>query len=175
MMFDLKKIKFYTEEQSAYLSALLSELLCFYGGKLVSVFLFGSMASCNNRLNSDCDLLIVLDLEGPVSRRLLNRDFNFMETRLAEMEVRMFKSGVSMEISPLILTKQEALKFNPLYLDMVDNHLPIFDKDDFLAGVLSDMRKRFLAWGSSKHPVGNGWYWIIKKDICLGEVLNYDQ
>lgn len=170
----LPLIKFHSPEQEAYFCALIDSIINYYGNSLESLILFGSMANKNNRMNSDCDLLVILSCKNKISRGSLNREFNAIELPLRDLEEKMYSSNVSMEISPIILYKEEAVKFNPLYLDIATNQITLFDKENFFESIITNMKEKMESWGSTKHDTGNGWYWQIKKDMKYGDILDYD-
>lgn len=170
----LPLIKFYSLEQEAYFCALIDSIVNFYGENLQSLVLFGSMANRKNRLNSDCDLLIILSCENKKSKGSLNREFSNIELPIKDLEEKMFSSKIPMEVSPIILYKEEAIKFNPLYLDIVTNHISLFDKENFFKSITTNMKEKIASWGSTKHDTGNGWYWNIKKNTKYGDVIDYD-
>ena len=101
-----------------------------YGNNLLSLVVFGSYARGSNRYNSDIDLLIILKDAPRISERI--RDFIVnVEEPLEELEKKLTEEGIYMDISPLILTSEEALNFSPLYLDILENHIIICDRGFF--------------------------------------------
>lgn len=147
-----------------------------YGQDLVSLAIFGSYARGENCHNSDIDLLIVLDEEAPHNRRQRIDDFvRNIEASLDELSAPCGVDGIQPDISPIILQKQEAGRFLPIYLDMVTHHVLIEDRGHFLKDVLDHVAQKMKAWGSIKKSIGGHWYWEIKPGLKWGETIDYDQ
>lgn len=96
-----------------------------YGPELSSLVIFGSYARGEVTLGSDLDLLIILRTS----------EFSFRE-RLRDFywDISSLVSGkYSLPLSPIILTKEEVTEFNPLYLEMWENHWVVEDNGGFLS------------------------------------------
>lgn len=139
----------------------------------MSVAVFGSMATGENRPNSDCDLLLVV--RDDFDRRNLKNRLTAIEMELLDAEQDMLDSGIGMFISPVVLSQTSAASFNPLYLDMTTACCVLHDENDFLKSVLQHTQEKMQRWKSQKHTIGNHWYWDIKPDAVCGEVINYDE
>jgi hypothetical protein len=69
-------------------------------------------------------------------------------------------------------TPDEARYRSPLYLDMVEDAILLFDRDGFFAGVLDGMRARMRELGSRRvYLADESWYWDLKPDFKFGEVV----
>lgn len=169
----LEEIKWYSAEQRDYVKSYLKRLFHGHANRLVSVAIFGSMANGENNAGSDCDLLIVVD--NAHSKKEIKNQLNTIEAGLESLELTMLSSGVSMFISPLVLTKTEASSFNPLYLDMTTACLVLHDEGGFLKTILTQTKEKMKNWRSVRHRVGNSWYWDIKPDTHWGDIIDYDQ
>jgi predicted nucleotidyltransferase len=135
-----------------------------YGPALVSVAIFGSVARGVATPESDVDLLIVADRLVPGR---LNRmdDFRPVEgSILARMENRV-------ELSPIFKTPAEVRAGSPLFWDMTEEVIILFDRDRFLEGSLQEVKRRLQALGARRVKQGSAWYWILKKDYRPGEVF----
>lgn len=151
-------------------------ILSHYGDSLVSLVVFGSYARGDFRLNSDIDILVVLNKRTCDSRVEQNRDFVVhVEAPLLDRLDDAQKEGFSLTWSPLILAAESARKFNPLYLDMVSDHILLHDKGDFMKGVLDSVAEKMKKWGSKKEQVGGHWAWVIKPGMKFDEDLDYDE
>lgn len=169
-------MRFYSKNQQAFVEGLFHRIRAHYGENLRSLAVFGSFARLENRLNSDLDVLIVLDKSPCDGRLALQEDFvRNIEMPLAQFEKALEQQGIRTEISNLIFTKSKAAHFNPLYLDMTEHVIIIFDRDDFLKGILVDVRAKMHQWGSVKKHLGGRWYWEIKPGLRWGETFDYDQ
>jgi hypothetical protein len=47
----------------------------------------------------------------------------------------------------------------------------VYDRDNFLRGVLDELASRLRALGAERRRVGRLWYWILKRDYRPGEVI----
>ena len=141
-----------------------------YGDKFISLVVFGSVARGEARKDSDVDLLLVID---SIPKRRLERQKEFMEVE-KELEGylnELFDEGYFIDFSPIIKTPEEATRLSPLYLDMVEDAIIAYDKDDFFAKILERVRKRLEELGSKRVRMGKKWYWILKPDYRFGEVI----
>jgi hypothetical protein len=74
-------------------------------------------------------------------------------------------------LSPIFKSPEEAAGGNPLYYDMTEYALILYDRDGLVAQILHRTRERMRALGARKIQRGNAWYWILKKDFAPGEVF----
>ena len=79
--------------------------------------------------------------------------------------------GIFVDLSPIIFSEEEAKYFNPIYLDMVEHSIIVFDESKFVGEILEKVREHMGKWGSYKEFVGNNWTWIIKKGEFRGVKL----
>jgi len=141
-----------------------------YGDKFISLVVFGSVARGEARKDSDVDLLLVID---SIPKRRLERQKEFMEVE-KELEGylnELFDEGYFIDFSPIIKTPEEATRLSPLYLDMVEDAIIAYDKEDFFKKILERIRKRLEELGSKRVRMGRKWYWILKPDYRFGEVI----
>lgn len=141
-----------------------------FGDDLVSVVLFGSVARGDNRKDSDVDLLIVV--------KNLPKDSTLKRIRLFEEKVedklnleQYWKEGYYISLSPILKTPEEAEKFSPLYLDMTQDAVILYDKDRFFKGVLDKLRERLNELGAERVWMGRKWYWVLKRDSEFGDTV----
>jgi len=141
-----------------------------YGDKFISLVVFGSVARGEARKDSDVDLLLVID---SIPKRRLERQKEFMEVEkdLEGYLNELFDEGYFIDFSPIIKTPEEAMRLSPLYLDMVEDAIIAYDKDDFFMKILDRVRKRLEELGSKRVRMGRKWYWILKPDYRFGEVI----
>ena len=150
---------------------LLAEIRSFYGERLVSVILFGSVAREAQSFESDLDLLVIA--EGlPQGRMKRIREFGSVEDKVEPfLKTLRQKEGINTYISAIIKSPEEAEKGSPLFLDMVEDAKMLFDRDGFFAAVLERLRKRLKELGSKRIWQGNAWYWDLKPDYKPGDVI----
>lgn len=79
--------------------------------------------------------------------------------------------GYNVDFSPIIKTVEEARRVSPLYLDMVEDAVILFDRDDFFTDILEKLRSRFRELGAERVWIGRRWYWRLEKDFRFGEVI----
>lgn len=150
---------------------LLSEVLLFYGERLISLVVFGSVARETQSFDSDLDLLIIA--EGlPQGRMKRIREFEPIEVRIEPLlRSLQRKKGINTYLSAIIKSPEEARKGSPLFLDMVEDAKLLFDKGGFFEGVLGRLKKRLRELGARRIWRGNAWYWDLKPDYKPGDVI----
>jgi len=149
---------------------LLRALLKRWGGKLVSLVVFGSVARGDARKDSDIDLLIIAK-ELPRSRFRRQEMFEEAESEVEHLKEVLWSRGYTTDLSPVILSVEEAKRHRPLYLDMVEDAVVVYDKDGFMQRILSELTERLQELGAERVWVGKKWYWRLKKDYKPGEVI----
>lgn len=143
------------------------------GDRLISVVVYGSVARGTARKDSDIDLLVVA--EGlPKSRMKRQQIFLEVEEGLNSVVEELWSKGVHVDFSPIMLTPEEASKIRPIYLDMVEDAVVLYDKDMFFETILERLRKRLKELGAKRIWVGDKWYWMLKPDIRFGEVVEIE-
>lgn len=149
------------------------ELARLLGPHLVSVVFFGSAARGGFSPGSDIDLLVVA--EGlPASRRDRHRLLFEVEERLEPVLAQLSRGGQRTEFSVLLRSTEEAEKLSPLYLDMVEDSVLLFDRDGFFGKVLLRLKQRLDFYGAQRVRLGKVRYWRLKPDYKWGEVLSFD-
>ncbi len=158
------------EPYRTLVSELLKALLAKWGDKLVSLVVYGSVARNEARRDSDVDLLVIG--RGLPKSRFKRQDlFEEAERDIENLVDKLWSEGYYVDFSPIILDVEEARRHRPLYLDMVVDAVIVFDRDDFFKKVLDEMAERMRSLGAERRKVGKLWYWILKKDYRLGEVI----
>lgn len=149
---------------------LLSECRAYYGERLVSLVVYGSAGRETMRFDSDIDMLIIAkDL--PKGRMKRVAEFSAIEAALIHYMEQLKKEGIHTDLSPVFKTPEEAQRGSPLFLDMVEDAVILYDKDGFFASVLERLRNRLKKLGSQRVWKGNAWYWVLKPDYKPGEVF----
>lgn len=147
---------------------LLSAIIDFYGDRLITVALFGSIARGTQRFDSDVDLLIIAkDLPHGRIKRI--REFEIIEETLDPFIRSLQKDGITTYISAIIKSPEEAEAGSPIFIDMVEDARILYDKGGFFARRLDKLRKRMTELGSKRIWRGNAWYWDLKPDAKAGE------
>ncbi len=149
---------------------LLAEVKSFYGDRLVSFVVFGSVARETYRFDSDIDVLIIA--EGlPNGRMKRVAQFLTIEDRIESFLKSLQKEGINTCISTVFKTPEEAEMGSPLFLDMVEDASILFDSNGFFSKRLVRLRNRLRELGSKRVWRGNAWYWVLKPDYKPGEVI----
>lgn len=149
---------------------LLAEVKSFYGDRLVSFVVFGSVARETYRFDSDIDLLIIAE-DLPKGRMKRVAQFLTVEDRIETFLKSLQKEGMNTYISPVFKTPEEAEMGSPLFLDMVEDASILFDRNGFFSKVLERLRNRLKELGAKRVWKGNAWYWVLKPDYKPGEVI----
>ncbi len=141
---------------------------------LVSVVVFGSVGRGDATSDSDTDLLIVSDaFSSSMSKRM-----EFLVKILAHIEqTEIFRILQEREINTWIqfhpLRTKEAKLTRPIYLDMVEDGVVLFDKNHFIENILQKLKKKMEILGSKRHFLEDGsWFWDLKPGMKRGEVID---
>lgn len=139
---------------------------------LVSVVVFGSVARGDFRSDSDIDVLIVAD--GLPDRYERFKIFDEVEKCLEGELSELRRAGFSAFINPIIKSVEEAGRISPLYLDMVEDAVILYDRDGFFGKILDKLRRRLEELGAKRVRLGKKWYWVLKEDYRFGEVIEIE-
>jgi nucleotidyltransferase len=140
--------------------------------KLISVVLYGTIARGDNRKDSDIDLLLVIkDLPKTITERVIL--FDKVERKLDDDILKLMDEGYYVTFSPIPKTPEEAMRFSPIYMDMTEDAIILYDKNDFFRKVLEKTEKRLKELGFERVRLSEkSWYWR-KRDYELGEVIDF--
>lgn len=147
---------------------LLREIKKFYGDRLISLVIFGSVARGTYRHDSDLDILLVID-GLPKGRIRRIAEFMEIEKKLEPTLTSLRKDGINTELSPILKTPEEAEAGSPLFLDMVEDARLLYDRDGFFSKILNQLRQRLIKLGARRIWKGDFWYWELKPDYKPGE------
>ena len=162
-------MNFFNAYQKKMFQKLIGLILDYYNDNLVSLAIYGSYARDEARLNSDIDLFIILKHKKGL-KSTIEVFYENVEKKIEEEQTVLYTQyGINMELSPFILSKEEAKYFHPIYLDMIDNAEIIYDKDNFFKQILNSVSELKTKHGYKKEPVGNTFLWDIKNKNLLGE------
>jgi len=145
-----------------------------YKDQIIAVVLYGSVARGEAEPTSDLDLILVI--EDPPSRdeKRTKRFILKVEDRLKDGEEfrSLVKSGFYPDLRPIILSRSEATMNRYIFLDLIDDAIILFDRNDFFKKRLETLKRRLKELGSEKVELKDGgWYWILKPDLKFGEVF----
>ena len=156
------------EKYDMILEALKNELKSFYGERLVSAVVFGSVGRRTPNYNSDIDILIIAE-KLPTGRIKRIKEFGLVENSLESLIASLRNSVINTYISPVIKTPEEAAAGSPLFLDMTLDAQILIDKDGFFTNELDRLRKRLKVLGSKRINRGNAFFWDLKPDYKPNE------
>jgi len=157
-----------------YLKEIVATLLQEFKKYLVSIVVFGSVGRGDSTADSDIDLLIVSDA---FSSSLSNR-MELLIKILAQIEqtdiFRILKErGINTWIQFHPLKIDEAHLTRPIYLDLVEDGIILFDKNHFIENIFQGLKKKMEILGSKRHFLEDGsWFWDLKPDMKRGEVID---
>lgn len=161
------------EQRRALLVKLLQLLEAEFKDDLVSVVVFGSVGRNQATTDSDTDILVVNSaFERSMTdrmARLVNVLQRLEHTKpFREMERR----GVNTWIQFHPLNVEEAALNRAIYLDMTQDAVILFDKDNLMRRTLERLGEKLRALGAKRIFLEDGsWYWDLKPDIKRGEVV----
>jgi len=128
----------------------------------VSIVIFGSFARGDVREGSDLDVLIVVEDLHEEDRLRLSA---FLSSSINP------PPGFPRPVSPIVLTVDEVKRHPPILLDMIEDSIIVYDKENFMKRILEDLRRKLSEIGARRVKTREGWYWILKPDAKLGEVV----
>jgi predicted nucleotidyltransferase len=153
-----------------FVDQLRAALEAVYGDRLVAVALFGSVARRTAHLGSDLDVLVVVE-QLPRGHRARLATFDEVERQLAPAIHDLERSGVPLELSPILRTPEDLRVASPLMLDMTEDAVILTDRRSVLKVALDDIRRRLQRLGSRRVWVGTRWYWDLKPDYRRGDTF----
>lgn len=141
----------------------------FYGSRLVSLVVFGSVGRGTATPESDVDVLVIA-LNLPRGRLRRVEEFREVEkVLLAHPDPSVAELGD--RISVVIKSPEEAEAGSPLFLDMTEDAYFLVDREDFFRRRLERLGKRLQELGAKRIRQGDRWYWDLKPDYQPGEIF----
>lgn len=139
-----------------------------FGSRLVGVLVYGSVGRRTMRMDSDLDVLVVVDdLPSSLSQRL--RLFDPVEEALEPALAEARRSGVETWISPVLKKPEELEKGFLLMLDMTEDGRILVDRNGFVERALESFRQRLVRAGAKRIRQGAWSYWDLKPDFQPGD------
>ena len=148
--------------------ALREKALDFYGDRIVSLVVFGSVGRGVMRPDSDIDILLIAE---PLPRGRLRRveEFEAVENGMKDCLRTGRAAGIFASLSPVFKTPSEVQLGSPLFWDMIDDARILFDRDEFFEKALEAVRNRLMRLGAKRVWRGSAWYWDLKPDYRYGD------
>ncbi|MCS4541303.1 MAG: nucleotidyltransferase domain-containing protein [Euryarchaeota archaeon] len=160
-------------EYRDYITLIVKSIKGYFKENLISLVLYGSVAREEAGEGSDLDFLVVSkSFASSFGSRF--EVFNEIEKKLRQTEayqkLKELKFGTL--ISPVPLTPDEIIKNPPILLDIITDGIILYDKNDFIKNHLKELEKKLEKIGAKKIFLKPGkWYWDLKPDYKLGEVV----
>ena len=161
------------ERYRPYLTALTRALAARFGSDLVAVVVYGSAARGTATETSDIDVLIILRKASESYYERLKPVLEEARRLRRSSDLRpLFREGEPLPVSFLILSEAEARENRYIFLDMVEEAVPLYDPRGFFAQRMAALRKRLQELGSQRVRLPDGtWYWDLKPNLRIGEVF----
>jgi predicted nucleotidyltransferase len=141
-----------------------------FGDRLVSVCLYGSVARGEAQATSDIDLLVVLEsLDGSPVESLRAVYGCLGELRLERRFL--LRHGVATDVSIYPLAREEARRFYPIYLDVAEDGIILYDVGGFFARLQFQAVGTLINSGGVKVRSRGEWFWRMPKDFVFGEPI----
>jgi predicted nucleotidyltransferase len=140
--------------------------------EVVSFVVYGSVARNEARKESDVDILLVL--EDLADRYTAFKLFERSEHEVEPLIRRAEEDGYRIFFSPIIKSREEASRISPLYLDLVEDAVILYDNGDFFKTILEKLKLRLADLKAKRVWVGKKWYWDLKSDYKFGERIEIE-
>ncbi len=158
-----------------YLKLVFDEVLKKFNDDLVSFVIYGSVARGDDDKLSDTDVLLILNTSEPYSERCRKLATLMAQIYRRDLTIRLIEMGYNVFIEFYPLSVEEALQFRPIYLDMVDDALVLYDRNEFFKKLMASMSNLLQKLGSQKVRLGRkSWFWMLKPNVTIGEVIEYE-
>ena len=136
-----------------------------------SIVVYGSVARGVARIDSDVDMLVIMENEESLGNRI-DRLLKIETSERVEEELNwLYRNGVDTHISFLPLNPEEARFFPPVLLDVIDEGIPVFD-DGFYASLVKEKREILSRLGARRVFISKDeWFWDLRPEMRLGDVV----
>jgi predicted nucleotidyltransferase len=141
-----------------------------WGDNLVSIVLYGSVAREDYRPDSDIDLLIIGE-HLPVNQLERRSEMTQLTSQLDKDIAAFWDKGYYHYFSTIMKTREEARHVVPIYLDMVEDAIILYDKDGFFQSILSQLKEKLERLGAKRVYIGKNWYWDLAPNAKFGETV----
>lgn len=156
----------------ALLDTFVDLLLQALGEQVVAIVLYGSVARGKASMESDIDLLLVLQEAPPVYWQRLQPLLPILRRLRKQSCWNEVKArGLHPELNILVLSLEEADQNRHLYLDMIEEAHILVDKGGIFQSRLNLLQERLRELGARKVKRDGAWYWDIKPDLKPTETV----
>lgn len=140
--------------------------------EVVSFVVYGSVARNEARKESDVDILLVI--EDLADRYAAFKLFERAEQEVEPLIRRAEEDGYRIFFSPIIKSREDASRISPLYLDLVEDAIILYDTNNFFREVLERLKMRLADLNAKRVRIGKKWYWDLKSDYKFGERIEIE-
>ncbi len=137
------------------------------GSKLVSAGLFGSVARGSPSKTSDVDLYVVGDWKSPSRSQRLDEVFPYLKM-LDEERLRLLDNGIATDASVYPVSREEAVRFHSLHLDLSREGIVLYDPTGFLSTAWSRLKVWLEKKGAERVQTGETWFWRLDPGLEVG-------
>jgi hypothetical protein len=163
----------FSSDHKTYINAIINEVFNCYGQNLAGFAVFGSYARFENRKNSDLDLLIILN-EAPRRTERVSDFTNQIEMKYEHVAQSIYEQEeILCDLSPYILTVEEASTFHPIYSDLIEHCMILHDPKNLIKHIIASTKTLLRVNGAQKIRRNNSWEWQLKR--YLGGVKLYEK
>lgn len=137
---------------------------------ILGIVLFGSVARGTATANSDIDMLVLLKKK---NKKIINKLIKInIESYYWKENQKLLKRKIYTKIFDIKKTEPE-LRENPLLLlDILDHGIVLYDPQNRMNQLLTDLAKKLKELGAKKVVFEDGkWYWDLKPDWKPGELV----
>ncbi|MBE5728461.1 nucleotidyltransferase domain-containing protein [Candidatus Parvarchaeota archaeon] len=103
----------------------------------LGIILFGSVAKRAFTKFSDIDIAVITDADFLDYLDYLNKAIKEIEN----YQDRLIKKGLSLYINPLIITKKDIKKLNPIYFDIADDGIVLYQRENTVSEFFESLEK----------------------------------
>ncbi len=137
------------------------------GSRLISVGLFGSVARGSPSKTSDVDLYVVGDWKSLSRSERLDEIFPLLKMLDGE-RLRLLDDGITTDASVYPVSREEAVRFYSLHLDLSREGIILYDPTGFLSTAWSRLKVWLEKKGAERVQTGETWYWRLDPGLEVG-------
>jgi hypothetical protein len=139
--------------------------------ELSSFAVYGSVARGVAERHSDIDVLVISnDFSGSIGSRI--DQLCKAEDKLKDELSWLRRHDIYTSLSFYPLREDEAKKTPLLFLDLTEEAIVIYDKNNFLKNVLTELKAKLSRLGGRRIFIDEKrWYWNLKPDYRFGEEI----